>query len=205
MTTPSVPEGFYRASMVFQPPGGAPEQVVTWNGENTSAAGPDVVADRVAHAWFDSGAFVIATLSENWTMVESSIFQVRGGMPESATVGLAAAGTGDFDSEGLGLCLVLTKTTGFAGRRFRGRCFLPSGFFGALTIDHDGAVDATSVSDTTDRWLAVQDHLTADDIPMYLVHYQDPDPDSLNHNTLVTGGHCRSTVHYLRRRQPAGS
>lgn len=103
------------------------------------------------------------------------------------------AGGSNFDVMPPNNALLITKNTGFGGRKGRGRTFMPYTLPDAA-VAQNGLIDTTSLGvrqAAADSWLAA---LEADDIPMVLLHSDSTTP------YVVTSLSCQRLIAVQNKR-----
>jgi hypothetical protein len=189
MPTPSVPDGFGRASMEFTLDGASHVCVMTFNFADHPASSPDALASAVRIAW--TGAFALNTLADTWNVGPWNVLINRDGLEVTGQDATSQNGTAAFEPSPIGACGIARKRTGISGRGFRGRMWLPGGYLGDTSVDDDGSIDATLLGDTNDRLEDFRTNLVAASIPMFLLGTS---------TNVVTSMDLAPKLHWLRRR-----
>jgi hypothetical protein len=191
MPTPSVPDGFYRYSQEVTCNASSHVCVVTWNGLNPGAGANDL-ATALRGVWLDN--FAPGDLDDDWTIGPGNVLINVGGSLMAGSDPSTDVGTSDRNSIPIGQCVILRKRTGFVGRAFRGRFFVPGGYLSEALVDEAGVIDATRADGFTDQGNALLDGLHALEADMWLVSAD------LTRETLVNSMDAAPKVHWLRRR-----
>jgi hypothetical protein len=138
----------------------------------------------------------VTLLNNDWEYGSVYVLRNRDDVFESADQGAAVAGTRVASSPSPAVSVGVTKHTAQAGKEFRGRAYLPSGFITEVDLNAIGALDATEQSDLQDAVDEFPGRMTGDGMPLQLLH-----SDPLTAPTSITGLTVRSFVRTQRRRQ----
>jgi hypothetical protein len=195
MPTPSVPDGYGRASHIFTSDNADHTCVLTYHFLDDGVVNLDSLSNGLSGQWVS--AFDLSELDNGWNVGAVNVLVNRGGAELTGSYPTMQNGTAAVEPEPIGICVCLRKRTGFVGRAYRGRVFLPAGYLGVLAVDDDGTIDANRRDDLTAFWSDFIDNLTSAGYPMYLVSAD------LSRKTLVTSGDCAPKVSFLRRRNRA--
>ena len=122
----------FRVSVIGNGPGAEQFDVSFWMslGAPTTAAAANTMAGQIRDAWVTSAAANWRSLlSNDQTYREVRLYSYPNGGPTASVIGSAPIVTGG----GIGTlngplqqCVVVTLRTAFAGRRYRGRMYLPA-------------------------------------------------------------------------------
>jgi hypothetical protein len=193
-----IPEGFGAAQLVFGVVGDSRTPEITFGITDDTSVTPDAIATLIRTEWIAN--FVPASLATTSSLNKVMVTVNRGGDLLDGLDGNVSAGTASFNAVSLAVAMLLRKTTGMGGRANRGRCYLPNGYLGELSVDQAGVVDPTLVGATTTRWGDFIGALNDDNIQMVLLHSA-ISPAVPGAPTPVTGGFCETMVATQRRRQ----
>ena len=141
MPTPSVPDGFGRASHEFTLDGATHTCVFTYNFADDPGEDPDDIATKCRNSWLTG--FALNTIADTWNVGGVNVLINRDGLEVTGTNVTSSNGTAAFEPSPIGLAGVVRKRTGISGRAFRGRFWMPAGYFGDTIIEDDGTIDAT--------------------------------------------------------------
>lgn len=194
MTATPIPAGYGIATLKFLRSGADNPDVVThgyvWGLADESA---DDDALAIANAWLAS--FPAADMLIEYTMVGVHVLRKVGATLEAGDKAESVEGTVNAPAAPPAVAARVTKRTALAGRKFRGRMYLPPAFLSDDNVDSAGVIDeATLGSLQTDADLYF-DALVAANRAMYLLHLDESAP------TLCTSLFVRTTVGTQRRRQ----
>jgi len=192
MPTPSVPEGIGRASMTFTCDASSHISVCTFHFNDQPGNDVDDVATDIRANWL--AGFPLSGLDTSWAMGPNSVLVNRGGSEFVGIHSSTDAGTTAFASMAIGACASMRKRTGFVGRRFRGRCFLPAGYIPEADVDEGGVIAATPLGALTTNWQTLIADLNTNAYGMVLVSAD------LTRVTAVASGDIDPKIHWLRRR-----
>src|SRR5690349_12163030 len=106
----------------------------TADGDATQAA-----ADWIAH-------FTAASTLDSYTFVGVHILRNIGGSLEAGDHVQSTAGTVNAAATSPAIAVRVTKKTALAGRKFRGRMYLPPAYIAEANIDINGVIDATTLA-----------------------------------------------------------
>jgi hypothetical protein len=193
-----IPVGFGVAQIVFTCSGDSRTPEITFGFQAISATDPNAMATSIMTAW--TAKFVPAALASTWSVSKVMTSVHLGSGIIDGLDGSPSAGTASFNAASLAVCMLLRKQTALGGRKNRGRCYLPAGYLGELSVDQAGVIDPTLVGATTTRWTDFIDQLATDDLPMMLIH-SGPVGGPFDDPTGVDTGFCESMVATQRRRQ----
>jgi hypothetical protein len=138
----------------------------------------------------------VSLLNADWEYGSVYILRNRDDVFESADQGAAVVGTRANPSPSPAVSVGVTKHTAQAGKEFRGRAYLPSGFITEGDLNAIGQMDATELGDLQTAIDEFPGRMTGDGLPLQLLH-----SDPLTAPTSITGLTVRSFVRTQRRRQ----
>jgi len=193
-----IPVGFGVAQVIFTCSGDSRTPEVTFGFQDDNTLAPNTVAGVIRTDWV--AKFVPAALANTWAVSKVLVSINRGAGIVDGLDGTSVAGTAAFNAASLAVAMLLRKQTALGGRANRGRCYLPAGYLGELSVDQAGVIDPALVTATSGRWQDFIDQLATDNLPMMLIHsgpVGGPFPDP----TGVDSGFCESMVATQRRRQ----
>lgn len=167
----------------------------TFGFHNTPSDTPLNNATNLSGQWMSSVG--VAGLANTWELESFGVLQNVGGTLQSAVYPTATAGTRTTGSPPPAVSVRVTKTTLYAGRKHRGRFYLPNPYLEESTVSSGGTISTGAVASLQS---ALDDfHLHIDTtlgLPMYLLHHDLSTPDP------VVALIVRSQVGTQRRRQP---
>ena len=173
--TVQIPIGFAAVSAEMRNEGDPDSWFCTW-GVDVSAAGGDwdVVAQISAAAW--DGTFM-ASMNSATTFVGTSVtVGTDGGDPPIVSYSAGTTGIGTSDKLPQNCALLVTKNSGFGGRRNKGRFFVPN-VLDESTVNGVGVIAALSLTsfqgvadEFLDRLENATDYLQPFDTPMVILH-----------------------------------
>jgi len=145
------------ASITWQPGEGGPPLAITMGLTNVSGA----TAHDICVLWQDS---VMSNtdlllhpdnLDDDYSFEKFKVLLMRGGVLTSDEIVDSSGGTRNVHSVPVRNCVNLKKVTGLAARRYRGRCFVPSGYLADTEVTEAGVItdDALANLQTlADNW-----------------------------------------------------
>lgn len=167
-TTP--PPGFGVYVATFTVAGALRSQVNTWGFGNGGAFTAASALTLMNTNFGGSGKIYGVTLRNTQTVfAESYVLLNTGGVLTSAVTANAVAGTSTFASPAPNVSIVARKVTGLAGRQYRGRCALPSGFIDEADVNDAGQIGSSLAAYSTAAALTFAACVTSS-IPLYLLH-----------------------------------
>jgi len=169
--------------------------VTTVGFHNTPIDDAATVAGTLATIWDND---MTAGLSDQWTFDGAYVLLSIGGVMQSAfgTVNNPGAVAGAPPSPAI--AVGIKKETSYAGKKYRGRFYLPAGFLLEGHISAGGIIDAADVTDIQTQIDNVKADMNAGGYPMYLLHNDATAP------TPIDAVIVRSAVRTQRRRQRLG-
>ena len=192
MPTPSVPDGYGRASHQFSCDDAEHVCFITYNFVDNPAHSADTIATNCRNDWIAS--FPLSSLADNWNNDGVSVYVNRGGTLSHGLVATSSNGTRAVDPPPIAAATILRKRTSFVGRAFRGRIFLPAGYQNEADIDDAGTIDATRVGQLNTSWNGFINLLIAENTDMVIMNAAG------THVVNVTSGDTNPKIHWLRRR-----
>jgi len=150
-------------------------------------------ATAIASAWL--ARFSAAETLDSYTFEGVNVLQVRSGVEESGEHVSATAGTLNADPVSPAVAVRITKQTLRAGRKYRGRMYLPPAYLAEANVDGGGIIDSATVASIQSNITAFQGDLAAIDLPAYLLHAD------LSTPTAIFSFEVRNSVGTQRRRQ----
>lgn len=194
----NMPVGFGRCSHVFQVAGTSKTPVVTYGFIDDPAKTPAQVAQDRNTEWL--AQFVPAALATTWALKETNVSIHRAGGQFIGNYAVLSQGTAAFNAVSIAVAAILRKFTALGGRKGRGRCYLPAGYLGELSVDPAGIIDPALVTATENRWKAVIAAMSGAAEDMVLLHSALP-PAVGGAPTTVIAGSMETMVATQRRRQ----
>ena len=193
-----IPVGFGEAAVVFTCAGQTRTPEITFGFQAISATDPNAIAATIFNDWVAN--FVPAALASTWAVKQVMVSLNLGSGIVDGLDASGSAGSASFNAMSIAVCGLLRKQTALGGRANRGRCYLPAGYLGELSVDQAGVIDGALVSATTGRWQTFITDLAGDDLPMVLLH-SGPVGGPFADPTGVDTGFCENLVATQRRRQ----
>jgi hypothetical protein len=151
-------------------------------------------ATAISSAWL--GSFTAATSLNSYSFIGVAVLINRGGTYLSGQHIEHVAGTVNAEAVSPAIAVRVTKYTGIAGRKHRGRFYLPPAFLPEANVNTAGVIDAATQSGIQGRmnsFLAAINALAQG--PVVLLHSDASTPDP------IADFQVRSTVGTQRRRQ----
>jgi len=139
--------------------------------------------------------FTAATTLDSYRMLGMYVIQMLGGVLQSAQTADNMDGTVNADPVSPAVAVGVKKQTSYAGKKYRGRMYLPPAFLGEANVNGAGVIDGATVTAIQGRADDLIAELNSVDLPMYLLHSDATSP------THVDDLIVRSNVRTQRRRQ----
>lgn len=139
-----IPEGYFEAQAIFSTPAaGGPAMVVTGHTQNELSS-PDEEAELVAENCWGADGSLISVMSSSYALIQVNVYANQGG-PDL----LVGQWNGQIAGDGSGaaapqVAVLVQKQSPFAGRRNRGRMYVPG--VQQNSVGADGDLDGTSLS-----------------------------------------------------------
>lgn len=188
-----IPSGFGICSMKYRLAGRTNPYAITFGFTDDGASSASTQAASLVATWL--ARFTAATSFSSYTYEGCHITYRRGGVLFSADNVQSTAGTVVGAESSPAISIVVKKLTGFAGKKFRGRMYLPPAFLGEANVSNAGIIDAATVTSRQticSNWLA--DMIAGANDPV-LLHRDGSAP------TAITQLSVESMVGTQRRRQ----
>lgn len=153
---------------------GAPHPfIVTYGVDNDTALSADSIATLCRVAFnaqlFAPGGAVDA--GTGWVSRQTkTLSRTAGGLLEAGLSDVPLAGTGTNTSPPANSSILITKRTGLAGRRYRGRMFLPCFGMAEAAVDAAGLLSGATVTAWNTRAGAFRTALSGVSLPLVLQH-----------------------------------
>lgn len=193
-----LPPGFGRAAIQFSCVGDMRRPVITFGFVDPGVDSPSAIGNTLLTKWRAVAAFEDNSLATSYAMEECDVVVNRAGVHVVGNSIGRHQGTAGFNALPLASCAILRKKSAMGGRKARGRCYLPAGYLGELSVDPAGNIDPALVDATGSRWATFINDLDASGMGMVILHNDATPP------TVVTEGSCESIIGTQRRRQRKG-
>lgn len=118
--------------------------VVTHGFEDDAALTPNAIATNIVNAWVSG--FTAAKCLVGYQLVGGHVLINRAGALRSGDDVRSVAGTVNTTSSTPAVTGLIKKGTTFAGKRFRGRMYLPCAFIAEANVDNAGFIDAATLA-----------------------------------------------------------
>lgn len=163
---PIIPAGFGQATLVFSIPSPSSPANVTFGFQDIPASGADTLAESIWDAFVAAGS-LITRLDANTVLTECRILRRTAGGELEAGVHVENR-NGPIGGEGNPpqVALLVQKLTGLAGKRRRGRMYIP----GATGVLETGAFSAAAQAANTAAANTFLSTLNTSTVDMYLLH-----------------------------------
>lgn len=135
-----IPPGFAQLVLRWRI-AGDPEEMVSTIGAALDGAitDPNVIAGNIITAW--QSAWPVGSYSSQATMVGASAYIGQdGGPPLPGEFLVNTVGTSSSQMLPQNCCLLISKLTGLAGRRNKGRMYIPSCYMAEAQVDNIGVI-----------------------------------------------------------------
>lgn len=190
----TIPDNYASVAHVFDCSATDAPMTTTHGIHNTGIATAEELSDLLGTVWTNDCCG--SSLSDTYTYVGAYVLLNIGGVMQSALVPKNSVGTQTATAPSPAVSVGVKKNTTYAGKKYRGRMYLPAGYLTEATVSNGGVITSGTVDDIQtimDNYLA---DINAGDAPMYLLHGSgliDPTPVSF----LTVRGNVRTQ----RRRQ----
>lgn len=166
------PLGFAQVKLIWTLTGDPEPMVVVFGVENVPTLTADEVANEVRSAW--STEVPAAQLSSAYTF-RGCEAQLGTEVGEGGSVGVATvavAGTGGLAPLPQNCALLAHKRTSLAGRKHRGRMFLPAGYLPEGAVSAVGVIDPANITGFGGLLTAFLANLATapNELPMHVFH-----------------------------------
>lgn len=166
-----IPEGYFEAQAVFEGPGpGGPRMVVTGHTQNELAS-PDEEAQLVAENLWGASDSLLEAMDSNYALIQVNVYANQGGL--DLLVGQwngNLPGSVGGEANAPQVAVLIQKQTSFAGRRNRGRMYVPG--VATASTNEDGTIDPGPLATWqlgADTWL---NESQAHGIDLVILHAQ---------------------------------
>jgi hypothetical protein len=176
----TIPTGYSLVSFTFTCAGTARNVMNTWgvsNGAQTTAAAVNAVV-RTQMVTTAGRGYSASFLCSPYTLVSQKILSNFGGVLYSDEDVTNVSGTGSALPPPVNTAMLVTKQTGIAGRKYRGRVFAPWGLAESV-VDAAGIIAAGSVTTQQTGWNSTIIGLTTAGCPAVLLHGDGSTPTAL--------------------------
>lgn len=188
-----IPDGFGEAVIRYQNVADGQVFVTTFGFDDNGVLTPDNTAAQIRDRWLLSNPS--AGILNSYIFTGCHVLMNRAGVLMAGDAIAANAGTVAAAAVSPAVSMCVTKRTAAAGRKFRGRMYLPPAFLSEANVDTIGQIDAATKAGRQGAMNALLAGLTADLSPMVLLHRD------LTAPTVVTSLLVRTSVRTQKRRQ----
>lgn len=189
-----IPVGFGIFTAKYLRSGASTPDVTTFACANDPAQNVQQDCDDISADWLSS--FTAAKTLTVYTYIGGHYLRMVTGGLEAADHVQSTTGTVAAQATSPAVACRITKKTQAAGRKFRGRLFLPAAFTSESNVDANGLIDSATITSLQASADALLTALDASNHTMMLLHRDSSTPNPVTH--LVV----RSSVGTQRRRQP---
>lgn len=132
---------------------------------------PDTVAQDLHELFLEHPLQGGGNLNTAWTYLGTSVTKgTVSGPPELGVFPAAVPGTAPGSAPPPNVSIIIRKRTGLAGRKYRGRMFMPAGWVAEGEINSGGGIDSGRITGYN-IWLTEWfNDATISGYPMYLLH-----------------------------------
>lgn len=159
---------------------GAPHPFVVVTGHRWEGIGDaDDIAQAVRNGWFTW--WDDFTRSSNWTLGNTkALYRTPTGLLTVGESLVSNVGTGTtFSAVPPNSCILVKKKTNLAGRKFRGRMFVPCWPIGEGNVSEAGVVDAAVLTQVQNAVNVMVSQWLTDDAPPVLLHSDTTAPTNI--------------------------
>lgn len=187
-----IPSGFGIATIKYQRVDSGQVEVSTFGYQADNTESPSAEAQEISGLWM--AQFTAGTSLAAYRHIGVHVLRNFGGVYASGDYITSIAGTVSAAPVPPAVCVCVTKQTAQAGRKHRGRMYLPGFALPAANVDDNGIIDNATLSGIQGRLDAFLTAAGAD-TPPYLLHKDLSAPD------LIFKLLARTSVRTQRRRQ----
>jgi len=188
-----IPDNFGIVAWKFSLDSTGDEFTTTAGFHNTSVDDAETIAPFMMNNW--TASFPAAKLSNEYTFVGAYVIISIGGVEQASQYNGNEAGTRSSAVPSPAVALCVKKQTSYAGKRYRGRMFLPAGYTTEAETSPAGVIDPSWLGPIQDCCDDLLTAMSGDGYPMYLLHTDGGTPTPVNQ--LI----ARNKVRTQRRRQ----
>lgn len=189
-----IPDGFGIATLKVLRTGASAPDVWTFGyALPAGASTPDGNANTISSSWVNQ--FTAASTLNVYTYIGCHVLQNEGGFLSAGDKVSSVAGTLSAAAAAPAIAVRVTKRTAFAGRKYRGRVFLPPAYVSETNINEAGVIDASTLASIQTKATAFYAAMVTADMPLHLLHSGATAP------TAITSLIVRTSVGTQRRRQ----
>lgn len=196
-----IPSGYGKAVYRWQAPGGGIETVGHGYSFNTGSTATDV-ADACNDAIQGTGDLVTAAnMLTGWTYLGVQTYQRLGTTLTGGESVASVAGTRNVSGVALNTAALVRVSTGFLGKQYRGRMFLPGAFIAYLDISGGKTLSAPvleSLNSSVETWFDALSALIGV-LDVFLLH-STPKSGDIPPPTRVTSWSVQPNLATQRRR-----
>ena|SRR5690349_21378239 len=188
-----IPENYGEAIAVYEYIDTGERMTTSMGFHNTPVEDATVNAINLSTAW--RGIWTAATTLDSYRFVGMYVLEMIGGVLQSSQTADNTDGTVNAEPVSPAVAVGVKKQTSYAGKKYRGRMYLPPAFLSEANVNGAGVIDGSTITglqSRADDWLAEMNSIG---LPMYLLHSDATTP------TPVTDLIVRDNVRTQRRRQ----
>lgn len=193
MPSTPIPDNYGVASAIVELTSSGERMTTTFGFHNTHLDDAITNASLISGKWMDN--FTIGSLTDSYTYVGVYVIESIGGVLQSAQTSDSLVGTVHDDPPSPAVSCGITKQTSYAGKKYRGRMYLPAGYMVESEINEGGKLSDAQFGSIVTQATGLLADLDSAGVPMYLLHRDATVPTPVN-DLLV-----RQLVRTQRRRQ----
>jgi len=190
---PTIPEGYGEAVIIYEYIATGERMTTTFGFKNNPVEIASVNAPFISEAWLEG--FTAATTLDSYRFVGVYVLETIGGVPNSAETSDNVDGTVDAEPVSPAVAVGVKKETFYAGKKYRGRMYLPPAVLSEANVNGAGVIDGATVASLQVKLDNFRSALADLELPMHLLHNDATVPSEVI-NLLV-----RDNVRTQRRRQ----
>jgi hypothetical protein len=176
----TVPVGYSLVTFTWTCSGTARNVVNTWgvsNGAQTTALAVNALV-RTHMVTTAGRAYYTTNIAQPYTIVSQKCLSNFAGVLTSDEIVTAIVGSGTATPPPINTAMLVSKQTGIAGRKYRGRCFVPWGV-AESSVDSVGVITSGTVASMQTSWDNTVIALTTAGVPLVLLHSDGSTPTSV--------------------------
>jgi len=189
----TLPDNYGIATFKFEITASGSQSVVTMGFHNTPLDDASTIADTLGAVW--DAEMTGSLLCNTYTFVSCYVLLSIGGVEQSGESPVGTVGSNTSDPSTPATAVGVKKVTSYAGKKYRGRMYLPAGYVSENHVGADGNIGSTEVSALQGAMDNVLAGFSANSYPAYLLHTDATAPTPIS--SLIVRNHVRTQ----RRRQ----
>jgi len=188
-----IPEGFGEGIAVYEYIDTGERMTTSFGFHNVPTEDATTNSINLSVSW--RSFFTAATTLDSYRFVGMYVIEMIGGVLQSAQTADNTDGTVNAEPVSPAVAVGVKKQTSYAGKKYRGRMYLPPAFLSEANVNGAGVIDGATITGLQSRCDDFLADMNSIDLPMYLLHSDATTPTPVN--DLIV----RDNVRTQRRRQ----